>query len=199
MEFSERERAMIRAKLIDRGRELFSRFGLKKTSIEILAKSAGIAKGSFYSFFDSKEILYLEIIEEEEITLNEPLLALLERRIDIDDLIDELWRLFLSAQGNPLINQVYEEGVMETLVRRITPERLQEHLDVDEERIRLIGRIAEANGYELTERPEMLAGLFRAIFVIALNREIVGLDVFEVVQKKMIELVLYNSLKRKES
>ena len=199
MEFSERERAMIRAKLIYRGRELFSRFGLKKTSIEMLAKSAGIAKGSFYSFFDSKEILYLEIIEEEEITLNEPLLALLEKRVDMDGLIDELWQLFLSAQGNPLINQVYEEGVMETLVRRITPERLQEHLDVDEERIRLIGRIAEANGYELTERPEMLAGLFRAIFVIALNREIVGLDVFEGVQKKMIELVLHNSLKRKES
>ncbi len=45
----------------------------------------------------------------------------------------------------------------------------------------------------------MLAGLFRAIFVIALNREIVGPDVFEGVQKKMIELVLHNSLKRKES
>ena len=190
---------MIRAKLIDRGRELFSRFGLKKTSVEMLAKSAGIAKGSFYSFFDSKEILFLEIIEEEEIMLNEPLLALLEKRVDMDGLIGELWRLFLSAQGNPLINQVYEEGVMETLMRRITPERLQEHLDVDEERIRLIGRIAAANGYELTVRPEMLAGLFRAIFVIALNREIVGLDVFERVQKKMIELVLHDSLKRKES
>jgi NADH:ubiquinone oxidoreductase subunit E len=50
-EFTEKERNRIRNQLIERGRECFSKFGIKKTSIEELTKAAGIAKGSFYSFF----------------------------------------------------------------------------------------------------------------------------------------------------
>lgn len=63
--FTDRERTAIRNDLIDAGRELFGKYGLKKTSIEDLTKTVGIAQGSFYTFFKSKEKLYLEVIERE--------------------------------------------------------------------------------------------------------------------------------------
>lgn len=36
--------------------------GWKKTSLDELVQPAGIAKGSFYAFFDSKESLYLDVM-----------------------------------------------------------------------------------------------------------------------------------------
>ncbi|MCY7914456.1 TetR/AcrR family transcriptional regulator [Bacillus haynesii] len=52
--FTEKEKEAIRSALVHSGRELFAQLGLKKTSVSELTASAGIAQGSFYTFFDSK-------------------------------------------------------------------------------------------------------------------------------------------------
>jgi len=62
--FSEEEKTRIRGRLLEAGRKRFTRYGLKKTTIEELAGAAGIAKGSFYLFFDSKEELYVALLAE---------------------------------------------------------------------------------------------------------------------------------------
>ena len=63
--FSAAQKEAIRDKLMEVGRACFLRYGLKKTTIDDLVKPAGIAKASFYLFFDSKEALYLEIFLQE--------------------------------------------------------------------------------------------------------------------------------------
>ena len=63
--FTEAEKETIREKLMAAGRECFQRFGLKKTTIEDVTKPAGIAKASFYLFFESKEQLYIDVFMEE--------------------------------------------------------------------------------------------------------------------------------------
>ena len=63
--FTEVEKETIRAKLMETGRACFLRYGLKKTTIEDLTGPAGIAKASFYLFFDSKEQLFVEVFLEE--------------------------------------------------------------------------------------------------------------------------------------
>ena len=64
--FTGKEKEIIRKTLIRNGKELFSKYGLKKTSITELTNTAGIAQGTFYKFFESKEELYFEILELEE-------------------------------------------------------------------------------------------------------------------------------------
>lgn len=63
--FDEREKTMIRERLLTRGKETFARYGLLKTTIRTLAKAAGISTGSFYLFFPSKEDLFFEILSEQ--------------------------------------------------------------------------------------------------------------------------------------
>jgi len=63
--FTAVEKETIREKLMQAGRGCFTRYGLKKTTIEDLTGPAGIAKASFYLFFDSKEALYAQIVFEE--------------------------------------------------------------------------------------------------------------------------------------
>ena len=36
---------------------------MKKTSVDQLTKAVGIAKGSFYKFFESKEMLFFAVLE----------------------------------------------------------------------------------------------------------------------------------------
>jgi len=63
--FKEEEKEKIRAKLLEAGRSCFLRYGLKKTTIEDVVGPAGIAKSSFYLFFESKEALYAQIMLDE--------------------------------------------------------------------------------------------------------------------------------------
>jgi len=72
--FTDAEKATIREKLMETGRACFLRFGLKKTTVEDLVKPAGIAKASFYLFFDSKEALFVELFMEEMPAMMERLL-----------------------------------------------------------------------------------------------------------------------------
>ena len=57
---SEREQNAIRKKLIDSCRICWTRYGYKKTGVAELASRSGIATGTFYAFFPSKEMLFME-------------------------------------------------------------------------------------------------------------------------------------------
>jgi len=72
--FKEEEKEKIHAKLLAAGRSCFLRYGLKKTTIEDVAGPAGIAKSSFYLFFESKEALYVELFLRETPAMMERLL-----------------------------------------------------------------------------------------------------------------------------
>ena len=63
--FSAKERERITRLLLKTGYDLFTRQGLRKTSLDELVAPAGMAKSSFYQFFDSKEALYLELMLRE--------------------------------------------------------------------------------------------------------------------------------------
>ncbi len=60
--FSDEDRAAIRRKLLDLGLRELERGGFRKCAVEELAASAGIAKGTFYRFFPSKEAFFYEVM-----------------------------------------------------------------------------------------------------------------------------------------
>ena len=60
--FTETEREQIRRQLQDEGLKLFREKGLKKVSVQQLTQAVGIAQGGFYSFYDSKEALFLDCV-----------------------------------------------------------------------------------------------------------------------------------------
>ena len=63
--FTEKEKLRLRQKMLRAARDLFARKGLKKTSLEDITSAAGIAKSTFYVFFESKEALFLEVLAED--------------------------------------------------------------------------------------------------------------------------------------
>jgi len=53
-------------------RRMFARYGLKKTSLDEIARTARVAKGTIYNYFGSKDQVYLGVLrrEAEEIVRN---------------------------------------------------------------------------------------------------------------------------------
>lgn len=64
MAFSEEENTKIRRSLLAEARSRALTVGMRKTSVEELTAAVGISKGSFYKYFDSKELLFFEVLEE---------------------------------------------------------------------------------------------------------------------------------------
>ncbi|WP_294489526.1 TetR/AcrR family transcriptional regulator [Anaerosporobacter sp.] len=75
--FTYEEKEIITEKLMKECKLNWQKYGYKKTSIDTLCQDIGISKGSFYSFFESKEALFYQVIKE---TLDQ-LYSIVEERI----------------------------------------------------------------------------------------------------------------------
>ena len=64
MAFTDEQNEQIRNDLIREARRCGITIGMRKTSVEQLAEAVGISKGSFYKFFDSKELLFFAVLED---------------------------------------------------------------------------------------------------------------------------------------
>jgi len=67
-----------RIQILNQAEQLFSRYGYRKTTVAEIAKAAGIAKGSIYLHFSSKEDILAELLR----TFLESLAAELEARLN---------------------------------------------------------------------------------------------------------------------
>jgi len=73
-----------RARLIDAGQKVFERDGFLNARITDIAEQAGVSHGSFYHYFPSKEAIFREIAQEQEVRL----LAIDDGHERFDDPID---------------------------------------------------------------------------------------------------------------
>ena len=64
--FTETEREEIRKKFLNSGYELSTEIGLKKMTVAMIAKNTGVAVGTFYNFYASKEEFVIAMIRETE-------------------------------------------------------------------------------------------------------------------------------------
>lgn len=123
---------MIGERLLEQGYKLFSAYGLKKTNVEEIAKAAGISKGAFYLFYESKEELFMRVIEETEMRVRQQLLAAIDLpgpspRARLFAILKKIFSLFATI---PLLHFVTGSDY-DLLFRSIPAEKLQKHLASD--------------------------------------------------------------------
>lgn len=69
--FNEENRETIRQKILENGYELMKRYGVKRMTVADIAKASGLAKGTFYTFFPSKEEFVYQIILRNRVRVKE--------------------------------------------------------------------------------------------------------------------------------
>lgn len=198
--FTSEEREIIRNKIIDRGKECFARYGIKKTSIEDLTRDLGIAKSSFYSFFNSKEDLFLQIYTEEREALKDNLLenSFLKYRKEPDKAIKAYLHYVLNiANNHPVWRKVYiEKEHLELTISRSSEEKIK---NIHRENVKMILPFFEgwaAAGLLIDKDARILAETTYAVLsLIHLRNEIEDED-FQDIMDILIDLLAENIIKK---
>ena len=76
-----------RTKLLDSAAQLFARGGYEGASVDLIAEKAGYSKGAFYSNFESKEAIFLELLDVHKRREIEVLAQLVARDIPASELV----------------------------------------------------------------------------------------------------------------
>ena len=188
--FTEQEKDRIHRRLVSAGQELFTAYGLKRTSVAELARSAGISKGAFYLFFDSKEALFMEVLEAFERDMRAHFLS--DAFHPGDDPRQSFKTFLVEAldvlESHPLFQTLDHED-LPYLMQRLSPERLEAHIHGDEQAMEAFLQAYRRAGHLKEQDPKVLSGLVRALFFVRMHRNEIGADVFPQVLDLMVDMV----------
>lgn len=124
-------------RILEAAGRLTTRYGFDKTTVDEIAKEAGVSKGAIYLEWPGKEELIDALIEFEM----KKLLLDLRSRILTDDKSDSIAALYrhtlLSIQQSPLISALYTRDgkLLGDFVKRQNPERYTKRLLMSKENI----------------------------------------------------------------
>lgn len=161
------------------GRDLFARRGLRGTSVEELSRAAGISKGAFYRFFDSKEALLLALVDQMEVALQAEVEAAVraEPKRGLQLLVEASVH---AIERNPLIAVAMSEEGLRAVQSRPEAEQRQ-MLDRD---VRLVDRVLgllREEGADLAVSRDVLLGLMRSLVLVGVHRDDIGPELVDAV------------------
>ena len=175
--FTDVERERLRAKLKSTGRRLFIRYGLKKTTIRELTEPLGIAKSSFYLFFDSKEALYWQLLLDEGAAVEVQIRAAVEGAgEDTRAAIESLLRTTVRAiETNDLYRRLLDHRQeMKMVTEWLPPESAQAKAEGSLELIVGYVRQWQTEDGIVEGRPEGIASALRAVTLLTLHKDDIG-------------------------
>ena len=124
--YSENEKDNIRKALRHEAGRCLQLYGVRKTTVDELVKRAGIPKGTFYLFYESKEALFFDLIRTFADEVENEYLSMLQE-IDENHIVTSLTEIFYI-----LLMKFYSEGLFRFLdgaelslvLRRLPPEAM---------------------------------------------------------------------------
>jgi TetR/AcrR family acrAB operon transcriptional repressor len=123
---------------LDAAARLFARYGFDKTSVDDIAREAGVSKGAVYLHFPSKDALFDATLMRESMRLLDDVL----RRLDADPAGGTLAAIYrhsiLALGANPLLAALYtlDARVLGDYARRQDPRLYARRMTFGEEFIR---------------------------------------------------------------
>ncbi len=154
---------MIRAKLMEEARKCISTIGMRKTTVDQLAYGADISKGAFYKFYESKEMLFFEVLESLHTEIYEAAFSILASRRDLPE-PERASLAFLTAcevmEENSMMD--FFENDLSYLLRKIPQDVLEKYYSSDDAHIRdLFAR----GGLHLKVPVETASAAIRSVFL----------------------------------
>lgn len=170
--FTEQEKEAIQKALREAAMEFAATAGMRKTSVDELAERAGISKGAFYKFYETKEHLFFEILE----CWHTELYAAAWKRWQACDGLppvrraaETLMEAFRIMEKKSMVSFIEED--IPYLLRKIPAEELSKHYHGDDVHISdLIAR----TGVSVRVPPDVVSAVVRALFLTLEHRREIG-------------------------
>ncbi|WP_053982591.1 TetR/AcrR family transcriptional regulator [Niameybacter massiliensis] len=132
--YSPQKREEIRERLIQEALILIKQHGMQRMSIEALTSRVGIAKGTFYSFYKSKESLIYHIVKcyHDKINMRIKLVREEKGYLDRDDIRNYYYSMMFVDDDN-IYNYLRQDDFVSLSIN--LPEEYRTRRDVIRERI----------------------------------------------------------------
>jgi AcrR family transcriptional regulator len=197
--FTEKEKQLIRKKLIETGREHFERFGVRKTNVADLAREAGIAKGTFYLFFDSKEDLFLTINEEFDKKLQREAPLRLEKSQNPKETFRKFLKYVLDLfNTDPMMKLAADKEEFERLSHKIPSDEFRFHQESTNEFFTKLIKKWQQKGLIRDHDPEVIVGAVKSLYFVFMHRDFIGEDIFPKVADLLIDSLVNHLVTNRE-
>ncbi len=146
-----------RLRIMEAARDLFARKGINGTSSNEIARQAGVSIGTFYSYFENKKSLFLEILHEHlELFVTDIYSLMTDDTISLRDNIREhIRKAFAVFDLHPSFHK-------EALVLKFSDPEVKKLFDeVEQEQLLIIGSLVEP--YCKNRKPEDLKEVSKVI------------------------------------
>lgn len=171
--FSNSEKEYIREKLQNAALGCIREYGFKKTTVDEIVKRANIAKGTFYLFYKSKEILLYEVFMDFHNQIQDEFLSIIKANasnMTCEILTDAFYEISLKAMNSGFM-KIMKNNELELLMRKLPTQLVADHNERDKDMAEeLIKIIPEAKGKD----KEVFSTAFQSMIIIILNKEILG-------------------------
>ena len=183
--FTKKEREFIQQRLMEEAKNCLVQYGARKTTVDELVKRVNIPKGTFYLFYDSKELLFYDVFNYFHDELHEKIIfeiASLKQDIDPDKLTQLIFSLYKMV-GDSFLLKFMTEGDLEMMLRKLPPETAAKHAEKDDFSIeQLLSLVPDLK----TDQNRVFSAALRGVFLSMLHKHEIGEEVFDDALKIMI-------------
>lgn len=189
--FTEAEKEKIRLEMMRNAHQCFIAKGLKNTSIEEITSSVSIAKSSFYVFFESKEMLYLELLAFEGEEIERRVWPKVEGQKDICKAI----KIYLQEMSSALESNILTQRLITNIeeYNMVTRKINNEYSATKTLRsiVPLMEFIKKNKGSDklINEDIQVIAGVIRAALAMVLHKKDLGENIYPRVQEILFDAV----------
>jgi len=162
------------------GKHLFSSKGFKDTNVAEIMKMAKMAAGTFYNYYPSKEKLFLDIYNEENVALKKSIMESVDVNVNPMQTMQQI--ILLNYQGmssNPILREWYNREVFSKIEKSFREENGLNHVDF------LYGNFIEVvKEWQAKRRirndidAEMIMSIFSALVVVETHKDDIGIRFF---------------------
>ena len=184
--YSDHEREYIKKRLKEEAADCIAKYGIKRTTVDEIVKRVKIPKGTFYLFYQSKELLLFDVILEQHDLIEQKLYQSISQidpsTFSADKLTDIILGFYKMAMEMPIL-KVLNSDEIELLARKLPQDILVEHLGHDDT---MVERVFSSLPVKKGADTKIFSAAFRALYFSTLHREEIGKEQFDDVLRTLI-------------
>ena len=175
-------------------RELFIQKGFKKTNISEITKAVGIAVGTFYSFYSSKEEVFMDVFLEEDQKLKKQIMASIDFDREISTVLRDLIPQLLGGmKDNPILAEWYKKDNFKAIIKKVGVPYVESSNTEDvfyPFLLEIVGKWQSQGKLDPKQDREYILALFNSVAFIDVHRDEIGEEYFPRLLEDLIQFIV---------
>lgn len=172
--YSEEEKEYIRKRLKEEASKCLAQFGIRRTTVDEIVKRVKIPKGTFYLFYQSKELLLFDVILEQHDRIDKELYKAVNdidpTTCTIEQLTEIIFSFYEMASDAPIL-KILNSDEIELLARKLPQDVVAKHLDDDTS---MIEKVVSVLPVKTNLDINAFSVAFRAVYFASLHKDELG-------------------------